>query len=684
MSIRSSKFFLLSLSGALLLAGCGGGGNLTDTTAPTVTLKAVPNTVSAVGSIALTATATDDVGVTKVEFYEGSTKLGEDVTAPYELSVPVSRANNGPHTYVATAYDAAGNKASASDSVVVAVPTGTGSVKGIIVDQNIGAPLAGSKVTVSSGGVPVDTVTTGADGSFDLSGLAAGTYDFKARKAGYSGSDVYGLVVGTDAVPLRIVQRPAFDTSATTDGAKLLLTRADGTTPLAGATFTDAVDFQIKAASDSNHLGPIRILYAQIGRTPGSGSVTGSATANNWNFTPRVDVSTTDSGAVTLPNAAFPNFINGFGSASGDPLYLEVLAVDFNYNYARYIVPITLINTSATAASTVVAPTQAAATAFTLKQEGQWTTPFTVPGAEAAVPSGNAADSNTGLYVELRWCYTNVAASAKPFAFDIERSSDGTTFTKIGTVGGGANAACSATNQALRPFNYRDNSASLAVGKTFTYRVTARGSNTASSNATQTTPLAQFSPVLLAPGNEATGVALYPTFVISQNQLTIGADGAGYNLQLRDTFSQSNQSLPAVGGNVLIRVEEGTGDTGNKVSAGNALVFLSGGSVLGKPAAGAVLTDTAGVYDAAKPNLAPVDSTAHTLALPFNLFSDKPLQPLRPYQWQMNSGLAYKYAPTEGNRISAYSVYTWQDGTVAPITATRAVNQNFDFITGAQ
>ena len=222
------------------------------------------------------------------------------------------------------------------------------------------------------------------------------------------------------------------------------------------------------------------------------------------------------------------------------------------------------------------------------------------------------------------------------------------------------------------------------MGKTFTYRVTARGGNTASSNTTQTTPLAQFSPVLLAPSNEATGVALYPTFVISQNQLAIGADGAGYNLQVRDTFSQGNQSLPAPAGNALIRVEEGTGDSGNKVSAGNALVFLSGGSVLGKPAAGTVLTDTAGVYDAAKPNLVLVDGASHIFALPFNVLSDKPLQPLRPYQWQMNSGLAYKYAPTEGNRISAYSVYTWQSGAVAPITATRAVNQNFDFITGAQ
>ncbi|MFC6751246.1 hypothetical protein [Deinococcus aquaticus] len=44
--------------------------------------------------------------------------------------------------------------------------------------------------------------------------------------------------------------------------------------------------------------------------------------------------------------------------------------------------------------------------------------------------------------------------------------------------------------------------------------------------------------------------------------------------------------------------------------------------------------------------------------MPWNVLVSTPLQALRPYKWQMNSGVAYKYAPTEGNRISAYSVYT--------------------------
>lgn len=671
----------LALLTGLLLSACGGGGT-PDGTKPTVSLDATLNLASR--TVDLRADARDDVGVTKVTFYRGTTVIKEDTEAPYDATATLTSGDSGPVTFRAVATDAAGNTAEATDTVNV--PTGTASIQGTVVDQNIGAPVAGSTVTLFQNGTELGSVTTGADGTFTVPGLAAGTYDLKARKAGMAGSDVYGLVVGTNAASVKLVQRPAFETSATTDPAKLILTRADGTTPLAGATFTNGVDFRIRSAEDSNHVGPVRIVYAQLGRTPGSAVVTASATANNWNFSPKQDEPRkVDSGAVTLPNDASPNFIAGFGSAAGETVYLEVLAVDYNYNYARYIVPIRLINTNGAAANTVEAPTLATATAFTLKQEGSWTTPYQAPGAQAGTPVGDAAPNGSGVFVEVRWCYTNTAGAAKPFAFDIERSEDGTTFTKVGTVGGGANADCSATNQAARPFNFRDTSAALTVGKTFTYRVIARGANTAASNTTKTTPLAQFTPQFVAPADETTGVSLTPTLVWGGNQIAIGADGAGYNLRLRDLYSLSGYNLPGASANALIRVEEGTGDAGNKVPAGQALVFLSSGAVLTKPAsAGLVLTDTAGVYAAAKPNFAPVDTAAHTVSLPLNLLTGASLQPLRPYKWELYSGFAYKYAPTEGGRVSAYSVYTWPDSTVAPIFQTRPVNINWDFITAAQ
>ncbi|MFB9995210.1 carboxypeptidase-like regulatory domain-containing protein [Deinococcus oregonensis] len=666
----------ISIGSALLLGTLLMGCNPTDpvpagdTTPPTVTLSASLAAVAQGAATTLTATATDDVAVTKVEFYNGATKISEDTTAPYEAVVTVA----GTTTYTATAYDAAGNTASATTTVNAAA--GTGSVQGTVVDQNIGAPVADSTITVMQGGVSLGTFTTGADGSFVLPSLAPGSYDLKARKEGMAGSDIYGLVVNAGAAtPLTLVQRPAFEVSANPTPAKLILTRADGS-PLAGATFTNTVDFQIKTAPDSDHVPPIRIMYAQIGRTPGSGGITASNTANNWNFAPPSGlVGQVDSGAITVPNASFPNFVAGLGNAAGENLYLNVLVVDYNYNYSHYVVPIKLINTSATAGNTVVAPTLATATAYTLRQEGSWTTPYSTPTPDAA-PNGS------GVFVEVRWCYTNVTAAAKPFAFDIERSSDGTTFTKIGTVGGASVVTCSATNQQTRPYNYRDTSSDLAVGKTFTYRVLARGANSVASNTTQTTPLAQFTPTFIAPADESTGVSINPTFVMGQNQTAIGADGAAYNLRLRDLMTLGGYNLPGNTANDLIRVEEGTGATGNGIPVGQSLAFVSSGSRLTTPAsAGSILVDTSGKY-VANPDLASVDTTNHTVSLPLNVFVSAPLQTLRPYKWELYSGFAYKYAPAEGNRISAYSVYTWPDSTVAPINQTRGTNINWDFITG--
>lgn len=569
-------------------------------------------------------------------------------------------------------------------------PAGNSTINGLVIDQHIGAPVAGSTVTVLQNGSALGTFTTGSDGTFTVSNIAAGTYDLKARKTGMAGFDLYGLVVSDGASSVTLIERPAFDTSASTDGPKLTFTRADGS-PLAGATFTDGVDFQIKTAGDTNHLPPMRIMYAQLGRQPGTATITSSTTANNWNWVPlNEDVKEVTSPAVKLPSTAFPNFIAGFGSATGEQLYLQIQAVDFNYNYVRYIVPITLINSSGAQKNTVVAPTSAVATAFTLKQEGSWTTPYSAPTPEVnkvAAPELNAAPSGSGVFVEVRWCYTNVDAAAKPFAFDIERSSDGTTFKKVGTVGGGSNADCVTAEKPLRPFNFKDTSSDLSVGQNYTYRVTARGANSAVSNLTSTTPLGQFSPVMVSPGDELTGVSTTPTLVIRSNQTEIGADGVGYNVRLQDLYSLTRYSMPRSGINALLRVEEGNGANGNGVPAGNSVVYVQTTSAPFKPTAkSSMATDTAGVYNAKKPNLIPVNTTTHELGIPTELFIDA-LQPLRPYQWEMYSAIAYKYQPSENNRISAYSVYAWGDpstggATIGPIYQTRPVTQSFDFITG--
>jgi len=92
----------------------------TDTTAPTVTLTAPAEAASVSGTVTLSATASDNVGVTKVEFYDNSTLVSTDTSSPYSASWNSAGAQNGSHLISARAYDAAGNVSSDSHTVTVA------------------------------------------------------------------------------------------------------------------------------------------------------------------------------------------------------------------------------------------------------------------------------------------------------------------------------------------------------------------------------------------------------------------------------------------------------------------------------------------------------------------------------------------------------------------------------------
>ena len=88
-----------------------------DTIAPTVsafsTTPAGP-TYTTAQTVTLNATASDNIGVARVDFYDGTALLASDTSAPYSFAWAITGANNGAHSLTARAVDAAGNVGTSS------------------------------------------------------------------------------------------------------------------------------------------------------------------------------------------------------------------------------------------------------------------------------------------------------------------------------------------------------------------------------------------------------------------------------------------------------------------------------------------------------------------------------------------------------------------------------------------
>ncbi|MEY4722933.1 MAG: hypothetical protein RLZZ324_446, partial [Candidatus Parcubacteria bacterium] len=80
-----------------------------DTTPPSVAFSSPLSGAILSGTVSISATATDNVGVTQVVFKNGSAVLAADSAAPYALSLDTAALPNGSLTLAATASDAAGN-----------------------------------------------------------------------------------------------------------------------------------------------------------------------------------------------------------------------------------------------------------------------------------------------------------------------------------------------------------------------------------------------------------------------------------------------------------------------------------------------------------------------------------------------------------------------------------------------
>ena len=124
-------------------------GGSSDTTPPTVALTAPSMSSTVTGSTTVTASAADNVGVSRVEFWVDGMLKGSDTTAPYSYAWDTSMTANGSRGVVAKAYDAAGNVGT-SGSVTVTVSNASATA---VYDMALKAPKCASVGSVCDSGM---------------------------------------------------------------------------------------------------------------------------------------------------------------------------------------------------------------------------------------------------------------------------------------------------------------------------------------------------------------------------------------------------------------------------------------------------------------------------------------------------------------------------------------------------
>jgi hypothetical protein len=174
-----------------------------DTTPPTVSVTAPAAGATLTGTTIVTGAASDNVGVTSVQFtVDGADLAAADTTAPYTVSWDTSTVTPGPHVLTAIAQDAAGNTTTSSPvNVTVASPAPSDTV--LLGDENVesnrdsntaGKAEAFRSVAAASG--KITSVAAFVDGLSTAASLDVGVY---SDNGGHPGSL---LASGTNNAPL--------------------------------------------------------------------------------------------------------------------------------------------------------------------------------------------------------------------------------------------------------------------------------------------------------------------------------------------------------------------------------------------------------------------------------------------------------------------------------------------------
>ncbi|MFO1266105.1 MAG: Ig-like domain-containing protein [Rubrivivax sp.] len=295
----------LTAAATAALAACGGGGGNSEPAGPTnqaptasISMPAANAVFGAGAAIRIAATASDSDGtIARVEFYDGTTKLGEATAAPYEFLW--TSAATGAHSLSVHAIDNAG---AVGSSGTVALTVSAAPAPNQAPTVSITSPANGFKpndpATFTLAATASDPDGTVAAVEFFLVDPAAPVYDASTRLG--PGTPVgappsYQLSTTRSAGTYTFVARATDDQGATTNSASLqvivnALPAVSITSPAAGATLQAGSNVTLHASASDADGSIAKVEFFLDGSATPLGQATRVGTTTDytlaWNSVP--------------------------------------------------------------------------------------------------------------------------------------------------------------------------------------------------------------------------------------------------------------------------------------------------------------------------------------------------------------------------------------------------------------
>jgi hypothetical protein len=305
---------------------------VTDTTPPTVSITAPASGATISGlSVTVSANASDNVGVTGVQFKLNGANLGaEDTSAPYSVTLNTTTLLNSAHTLTAVARDAAGNQTTASAvSVQVNNLVNTAPTISSIANQTIPAGSATGPLAFTVGDLET------AAGSLTVSGSSSNPTLVPSSGIVFGGSGASRTVTVTPAAgqtgtaTLTVTVSDGSLTKSTSFGLTVNALPAPTVTltaPANGASYTAPATINLAASVTPNGNTISKVQFYQGSTLLGEDTSApytytwSSVSAGSYNLSTRAVYgtgSTVASPTVNVSVAAAPSSGLTFASTSG-------------------------------------------------------------------------------------------------------------------------------------------------------------------------------------------------------------------------------------------------------------------------------------------------------------------------------------------------------------------------------